>query len=169
VQFHTHSAGVLAVWREGDSLMMDFPARPPNKIVAPPGIAEALGATPAEVLAARDYLAVFARASDVMALTPDFGKLAALDCFAVIATAPGDGDADFVSRFFAPKQGVDEDPVTGSAHCTLIPYWAARLGKEQLKARQISARGGELFCAIKDNRVAIGGKVTLYLEGSITV
>jgi predicted PhzF superfamily epimerase YddE/YHI9 len=127
-----------------------------------------LGARPTSALKSRDYLAVFDSAETVRALTPDFAMLKTLDCLGIIATAPGD-DCDFVSRFFAPAAGVDEDPVTGSAHCTLIPYWAARLGKNKLFARQISRRGGELFCELVGDRVRIGGKAVLYLRGEIVL
>lgn len=122
------------------------------------------------MLGARDYLCVYASAADVRALAPDMAALAALDRFAVCVTAPGDGEGcDFVSRFFAPAKGVPEDPVTGSAHCTLIPYWAARLGKSDLSARQVSARGGELSCRHRGERVTIAGTAALYLEGQIAV
>ena len=142
VKFRTLKAGTLKVTRAGDLLAMDFPARPATPIVAPPGLAAALGEAPIEVLAARDLVAVYASAADVAGLAPDFAALAKLDCFAVVATAPGENGVDFVSRFFAPAQGIPEDPVTGSSHCTLTPYWAQRLGKSRLEARQISARGG---------------------------
>ena len=108
-------------------------------------------------------------ADDVAALAPDFAAVAALDRFAVIVTAPGSDGVDFVSRFFAPARGVDEDPVTGSAHCTLIPYWAERLGKTRLEARQLSRRGGALSCALHGDRVTIAGRAVLYLEGTITI
>jgi len=112
---------------------------------------------------------VYETAEDIRALTPDFTAIAKLDRFAVIITAPGPGGIDFVSRFFAPARGVDEDPVTGSAHCTLIPYWAERLGKTRLEARQLSCRGGALSCVMWGNRVTIAGRAALYLEGSITI
>jgi predicted PhzF superfamily epimerase YddE/YHI9 len=118
------------------------------------------------VLKARDYLCVFGSEDEVLALKPDAAKLKALDCFAVIVTAPGK-DCDFVSRFFAPAKGVDEDPVTGSAHCTLIPYWAERLGKTKLFARQRSQRGGELWCEHRGNRVSIAGRAVKFSEGTI--
>jgi predicted PhzF superfamily epimerase YddE/YHI9 len=114
-------------------------------------------------------LAVYDRAEEVAALRPDFAAIRRVEGANAIATAPGRDDVDFVSRYFAPNYGVDEDPVTGSAHCVLTPYWAARLGKEQLKARQISARGGELTCILRDGRVTIAGHAVLYLEGAITV
>jgi PhzF family phenazine biosynthesis protein len=167
VHFMTRS-GKLSVTRQGDLLALDFPARPPEPCPTPPGLEDALGKAPAAVLAARDYFFVYERESDVRDLKPDMSKVAALDRFAVIVTAPGT-DCDFVSRFFAPAQGIPEDPVTGSAHCTLVPYWAKRLGKSKLTARQISVRGGELFCEDRGARVIIAGKAVLYLEGAIFV
>ena len=169
VTFRTLKAGTLTVEKVGDEFVMDFPARPARPIDAPSGIAEALGRRPTALLAARDYLAVFDRAQDVAALAPDFDAIRRLDTFAVIATAPGSDGIDFVSRFFAPAQGVPEDPVTGSSHCTLTPYWAERLGKAKLRARQISPRVGDLICELRGERVAIAGKCVLYLEGTIAV
>jgi PhzF family phenazine biosynthesis protein len=113
-------------------------------------------------------LAVFESEDEVRAMKPDFERLSKVNTFAVIATAPGK-EADFVSRFFAPGAGIAEDPVTGSAHCTLIPYWAKRLGKKRLHALQVSPRGGELFCELRGERVAIAGRAVLYLEGTIEV
>ena len=124
---------------------------------------------PREVLRARDHLVVYASAAEIAALAPDLAALAKVDCWAVIATAPGENGIDFVSRFFAPAQGVPEDPVTGSAHCTLAPYWAKRLGKTKFEARQLSQRGGALFCALDGDRVSIAGRAVLYLEGRIEV
>jgi predicted PhzF superfamily epimerase YddE/YHI9 len=167
--FRSEKAGELAVARDGELLALDFPSRPPDRCAVPSGLVAALGREPAEVLAARDYLAVYDDAGEVAALSPDFGAVARLDRFAVIATAPGIGDIDFVSRFFAPAQGVDEDPVTGSAHCTLIPYWARRLGKQRLVARQLSRRGGRLYCALRGDRVSIAGRAMLYLTGTIEI
>jgi predicted PhzF superfamily epimerase YddE/YHI9 len=120
------------------------------------------------VLAARDYLAVYDAEGDVASLAPDFPGLARLGR-SVIATAPGPAEIDFVSRFFAPAMGVDEDPVTGSAHCILIPYWAERLGRTRLRARQLSRRGGSLACELRGDRVAIAGRVTPYLTGAIAI
>lgn len=167
VRFTTKS-GWLAVSRDGDRLALDFPTRPPVPCAVPEGLVEALGVQPAAVLAARDYFVVLRSAEAVRALNPDMARLAALDRFAVIVTAPGD-DCDFVSRFFAPAQGIPEDPVTGSAHCTLIPYWSRRLGKISLLGRQLSERGGELFCEDLGERVAIAGHAVLYLEGTIHI
>jgi predicted PhzF superfamily epimerase YddE/YHI9 len=169
VNFHTLKAGTLAVTRRADMLVMDFPSRPASPAPAPPGLLAALGGTPREVLHARDYLVVYDSAGAIAALAPDLAALAKVDCWAAIVTAPGEDDIDFVSRFFAPKQGVPEDPVTGSAHCTLVPYWAARLGKVELEARQLSRRGGALRCALNGNRVSIGGRAVVYLEGQISV
>ncbi len=169
VRFRTLKAGTLAVKRTGDGLEMDFPARPAVAVTAPPGLIEALGGSPREVLRARDHLVVYATAAEVAALAPDFAALTKVDCWGAIATAPGADGVDFVSRFFAPAQGVPEDPVTGSAHCTLVPYWAKRLGKTRLSARQISRRGGALACTLDGERVRLGGTAVLYLEGAITV
>lgn len=169
VNFRTLKAGTLTVARRGDMLMMDFPARPATAVDPPPGLLAALGGSPREVLKARDHMVVYGSAAEVAALKPDFAALGRLDCWAAIATAPGEDGTDFVSRFFAPRQGIDEDPATGSSHCTLVPYWAARLGKRELKARQLSRRVGTLTCALNGDRVAIGGRTVLYLEGKITV
>jgi PhzF family phenazine biosynthesis protein len=165
IRFLTRS-GELCVRRNGDLLTMDFPARPPQPCDPSPALSAALGKPPRELGAARDYLAVYDSEDDVRSLDPDMRALAALDRFAVIVTAPGDS-ADFVSRFFAPAHGVDEDPVTGSAHCTLVPYWAGRLGKTSLHALQVSARGGELWCKLEGGRVFISGHAVPYLEGRI--
>lgn len=167
VRFHTRS-GELTVLRDHTRLTLDFPARPAIACVAPEALVRGLGAPPVEVFKARDYLAVFAREAEVRALKPDFAALKTLDCLGVIATAPG-RDCDFVSRFFAPGAGVDEDPVTGSAHCTLVPYWARRLSRTRLLARQVSARGGELDCEQSGERVLISGHAALYLRGEIQI
>ena len=170
-RFHTQS-GPLDVTREGDAYTLDFPSRPlgPGAGSGADALAVALGVRPIEVGGARDELALFSTAEEVRALRPDFARIAALDTFAVIATAPGtgaDADVDFVSRFFAPRQGIDEDPVTGSAHSTLTPYWAARLGKTTLDARQVSARTGELHCVLAGDRVHITGYAVLVKTGTL--
>ncbi len=169
VSFDTRS-GVLAVRRDGALLSMDFPSRPGAPSKAPEGLMAGLGLKaaeiPAEIFKARDYLVVLESETAVRAVEPDFHELMKVDCTGIIVTGPGK-DADFVSRFFAPRMGVPEDPVTGSSHCTLIPYWAQRLGKAKLRAHQVSARGGELFCENLGARVSIGGHAVLYLEGSI--
>jgi predicted PhzF superfamily epimerase YddE/YHI9 len=165
VCFHPRS-GELAVTRKGDVLEMDFPSRPAVPCAVPEALVRGLGKKPDAVFKARDYLAVFPTETGVCSLQPDFEALRTLDTLGIIATAPGN-DCDFVSRFFAPAAGINEDPVTGSAHCTLIPYWSQRLGKTKLFARQISKRGGELFCEQTGDRVRIGGKAVLYLRGEI--
>lgn len=173
IQFRTEQAGELSVDCDGDVYTLDFPARPPQPADAPAVLLPALGGVPpVAVLKARDWLVVYPDARSVLDLTPDFGPLATLPAM-VIVTAPGPVEGypgtDFVSRFFAPGKGIAEDPVTGSAHCTLIPYWADRLGKADLRARQVSRRGGDLTCALRGDRVRIGGRAVLYLEGTIHV
>ena len=169
VRFESRS-GPLEVTRAAEGrLALDFPARPPAPADdASAAVADALGARPKFVLAAMDYMAVFADEGEVAGLRPDMARLTKLGRRAMIATAPG-RDCDFVSRFFAPGVGIPEDPVTGSAHCTLTPYWAKRLGKSALAARQISPRGGELFCEDRGERVGIAGSAVLYLEGTIQI
>ena len=169
ISFHTKS-GELTVERDGDPyVLLNFPSRPPSECTIHPGLHAALGATPKLTLAARDYLCVYETEEQVRALAPDMRDTrAAMDRFAVIVTAPG-SDCDFVSRFFAPAKGVPEDPVTGSAHCTLIPYWSKRLGKTELHARQISRRGGELLCRDLGDRVRMAGKAVKFLEGHIDI
>lgn len=165
VAFETKS-GTLTVTRDGDLYSLDFPSRPPEQCEVYPGLIPALGGKPEQVLAARDYLAVYSSEEELRALKPDMQALMNIDRFAVIATAPG-RESDFVSRFFAPAKGVPEDPVTGSAHCTLIPYWSKRLGKRQLHALQVSPRGGELWCEDRGERVSISGKAVRFFEGTI--
>ena len=160
------ASGELTVERANPRLVLDFPSRPAPPCDAPAGLAEALGAEPREATKGRDYMAVFDRQEEVAALAPDFEALAKLDAQGVVVTAPGD-DCDFVSRYFAPRAGIPEDPVTGSTHCVLIPYWSKRLGRKELRARQLSRRGGELFCEDRGARVGIGGTVVLYMEGAI--
>ena len=167
VAFDTRS-GRLTVEREGDLYAMNFPAQPPKPCVLPESLLEGLGATPSEVLAAEDYLAVFESEAQVRSLEPDFSKLRRLDLRGLIVTAPGD-EFDFVSRFFAPRFGIDEDPVTGSAHCVLAPYWSGRLGRNRLRARQISRRGGEVICEMAGARVILRGGAITFMAGEITV
>ncbi|MBF9224107.1 PhzF family phenazine biosynthesis protein [Hymenobacter ruricola] len=171
VTFHSQS-GPLRVAREADGrLTLDFPSRPPQELAAhPTGLADGLRATPLHVLAARDLLVVFSTEADVLALRTDYARIAALEYVGVIATAPGSHGIDFVSRFFAPRVGVPEDPVTGSAHSTLIPYWARKLGKTELRARQISPRGGDLWCRLREGgRVDISGYAVTYAAGELRV
>jgi predicted PhzF superfamily epimerase YddE/YHI9 len=169
VRFRTAKAGTLSVARRGERLAMDFPARPASPVKPPVGLLAALGREPREILRARDHLIVYDSAAEIAALKPDLAALAKVDCWAAIVTAPGENGVDFVSRFFAPAQGVPEDPVTGSSHCTLVPYWAKRLGKTELEARQLSRRGGALYCTLNGDRVSIAGRAVLYLEGWIEV
>jgi len=168
ITFLTQS-GPLTVTRNDKGLMtMDFPARPAQRMLPPIDVKEALSAEPLSSWKARDYLFEFADEETVRNLKPDFARLVAWDTFGVIVTAPGH-DVDFVSRFFAPRKGVPEDPVTGSAHCTLIPFWAERLGKKVLRARQVSRRGGELFCEWQGDRVKIAGHAVTYMKGVIEI
>lgn len=157
--------GALTVRKQGPLLSLDAPAWEPA-LVSSPELVRALGKPPVEVLASRDYMAVYEREEDVRALKPDMAGLLALDRDGVIVTAPGTR-SDFVSRYFAPQVGIPEDPVTGSAHSTLTPYWGRRLGKSRLHALQISARGGELFCELRGDRVGIAGKAVCYLRGEL--
>jgi PhzF family phenazine biosynthesis protein len=167
VHFQTRS-GELVVTRDGDRLTMDFPSRPPGEVAVAPNLLDALGGKPEDVLGARDYLVVYRTEAEIRALKPNMEQLTQIDRFAVIVTAPGDS-VDFVSRFFAPAKGVPEDPVTGSAHCTLIPYWSRRLGKKELRALQVSPRGGELWCTDRGERVGISGNAVRFLTGTIEV
>jgi PhzF family phenazine biosynthesis protein len=167
IRFQTRS-GELAVSRSEDFLTLDFPARPASICDTPTDLRDGLGATPTTTAKARDYLAVFETEQAVRSLQPDMAALMRLDCLGIIATAPGER-SDFVSRFFAPRAGVPEDPVTGSAHCTLIPYWAERLGRPTLRALQVSPRGGELFCEHRGERVGIGGRAVTYSSGFLHV
>jgi len=161
-------SGLLTVTRDDKNLMtLDFPARPPEPVMPPSDAKEALSAQPISCWKARDYLFEFSTEEEVRGLKPDFARLASWDqAFGVIVTAPG-REVDFVSRFFAPRAGVPEDPVTGSAHCTLIPFWAERLKKTVLRAQQVSARGGELFCEAQGARVKIAGHAVTYAKGMI--
>jgi PhzF family phenazine biosynthesis protein len=168
VHFHSRS-GLLKVHRRNHLLELDFPATPPTPAPTPDGLVLALGQPPREVLRTKfDYCCVYDTAEEVLALAPDFGLLKKLGGRGIIATAPG-ADCDFVSRFFAPAAGIDEDPVTGSAHCALVPYWAEVLGHHKLHARQVSQRGGELWCDLAGDRVKMAGASVLYLRGEILV
>jgi len=170
VRFHTRG-GILTVAENGDSFEMDFPARPSQPCETPVGLLPALGLKTALVTKSRDYLVVVDQAEQVRAPSPDIAALARLDIglSGTIVTAPGEGDVDYVCRFFAPSIGIDEDPATGSIHCTLAPYWAGRLGKHSLRAQQLSARGGHMQCTIADDRVKIAGRARLYLHGTLEV
>lgn len=168
VRFETVS-GTLTVTRRGDMYLMDFPSRMPSPCPKPAVLEEALGVRVRETHLSRDLVAVVENEEAVRTMTPDFSLLRGIDgAFAVIVTATGT-DCDFVSRFFAPDAGIPEDPVTGSSHSTLIPFWSERLGKKELLARQLSKRGGTLYCRDLGARVEIGGRAALYLEGEIKV
>lgn len=167
VRFHTLQAGILSVSRQGDLYTLDFPSRVPEPSELMEDLAAALGGPrPEQVLHSRDYMLVYETEAEIKALQPDFSALAKVDAFGVIVTAPGD-NSDFVSRYFVPAAGINEDPVTGSAHCNLIPYWAAKLGKNKLHAYQVSARGGELWCELNNDRVLMSGKAVTFLKGEI--
>lgn len=167
ITFATRS-GLLTVQRFGDDLEMSFPARVPVPCEAPALLVRALGVEPLEVLAADDYVAVYADEDTVRALAPDLGGLSALDRRGVVVTAPGN-EVDFVSRFFAPKLGVPEDPVTGSAHCELAPFWGRRLNRTSLRAFQCSRRGGSLGCRLAGDRVLLTGRARTFMEAVIDV
>ena len=169
VTFHTRS-GPLTVARSADGLFeMNLPANPPTEVPVPEGIAQALGGAPVAMMAAAKLMAVYDDPDFVRRMSPDLGWIAALPYLGLIVTAQGDGDFDFVSRFFAPAAGIPEDPVTGSAHVTLAPYWGQRLGTTELSAFQASPRGGQVRCRLAGDRVFLSGRTVLYLEGSIHV
>jgi PhzF family phenazine biosynthesis protein len=173
VVFHSAS-GPLSVARADAGYVMDFPARPSELIPAPPGLAEALGVVPIEVPIevfgnAFNYMAALESAQVLRELVPDMAALARMDRPGVIVTAPGDGVYDFVSRYFAPAKGIPEDPVTGAAHCMLVPYWAQRLGKTSFRAYQASQRGGEIICRLAGDRVELEGSCVFYLEGEVEI
>lgn len=163
------ASGQLTVDVDGDAFVLDFPANEAVSGDPPEGLAEALGVKIAECLMTEGfYMLTVADETAVRALRPDFSKIVSLTKDSIIVTAPGDS-VDFVSRFFGPGIGIDEDPVTGAAHCVLTPYWSKRLDKKQLKARQISHRGGNLGCELQGGRVLLRGHTTFYLEGKLTV
>lgn len=172
VRFETRLSGTLTVSKEGEKLSMDFPAmfaKPCTHL--PEAVIEGLGSAPhpSNLLEANDtFIAVYETQATIRGICPDFARLAELHPFAVAVTAPGE-ESDFVSRYFAPSYGIPEDPVTGSAHCALTPYWTERLGKTHLYARQLSERGGELWCALAGERVAIKGNAVLTLQGTLQV
>jgi PhzF family phenazine biosynthesis protein len=169
IRFQTRKSGQLTVAKHKDLLEMNFPSRPIHAQAAPAGLKDALNVSPLAVFgSAEDILVILESERAVEAIRPDFGALSRVECRGTIITAEGD-HSDFVSRFFAPRVGVPEDPVTGSSHCVLVPYWANRLNKRTLHAFQLSKRGGELFCVNAGERVMISGKAAPYLEGTITI
>jgi PhzF family phenazine biosynthesis protein len=164
------SSGPLTVRRTDAGYSMDFPARPSTPVAPLPGLVEALGTVPEEVLGnAFNYMAVLKSGQTLRQLAPDMGAIARLDRPGVIVTAAGDDTYDFISRYFAPAKGIPEDPVTGAAHCMLAPYWAKRLGKNSFRAFQASARGGEVICRVAGDRVELEGSCVFYLEGEIEI
>jgi PhzF family phenazine biosynthesis protein len=162
-------SGMLSATKSGDSITLDFPADTIAEASLPAGLPDALGAEPVATYKGKtDYMLVFGSEADILGMQPDFHKLKQLPCRGIIVTAPGT-DSDFVSRFFAPLEGINEDPVTGSAHTTLAPYWAKRLGKTSFTARQLSARRGSLSVVLRGGRVEISGCAMLYMTGSIVL
>ena len=161
-------SGPLTVSKNGPLFTLDFPSRDAQVVTPPQALLDALGVEAAEVRKARDYVVVLSSEQQVRELRPNFALLRELDALGVAVTARGD-TVDFVSRAFFPKIGIDEDPVTGATHCSLAPYWAARLGKAELSARQISARGGDLVCRVEGERVFISGQARLFSRGEISL
>lgn len=168
LRFNARSGETVRVARRGERLVLDFPALPGAAAPVPDGLATALGAAPTAFVRAVKNMAVFETEAQVRAIEPDLAFIAAMDGMGLIVTAPGDA-SDCASRYFAPHIGIDEDPVTGSAHCTLVPYWAQRLGKPDIHARQVSARAGDLYCRDLGARVEIGGSAVTTLKGTMTL
>ena len=167
VTFDSQS-GLLPVSKDGNRIVLNFPAQPPEPCDTPAEIREAFGAEPVECLQSADLIVVFQHADEVRTAQPDMASLAKLKSRGIIITA-ADEEYDFISRFFGPAVGIAEDPVTGSAHTQLVPYWSDKTGKTHFRARQVSARGGDLFCELRGDRVFIAGTAVLYLSGTITV
>jgi PhzF family phenazine biosynthesis protein len=165
IRFSSKS-GELVVSKNDDLLSLDFPADKPSPVYIPTGLIKALGREPIQTLKSRDIMAVFNSEDDILEIKPDFELLRQVEAHAIIVTGPGE-NCDFVSRFFAPRLGINEDPVTGSAHTALIPYWSERLGKKSMLAHQISSRGGVLYCEHRDDRVLIGGRAITYMSGQL--
>ena len=168
--FTSRSGDLTVSCLDGGTFGMDLPAASTSQASVSPSLLEGLGGYPSEVRTGEDCLCVFDYEEIVRELQPDFRVLSRLPFRGIIVTAlASNGEEDFVSRFFAPATGVDEDPVTGSAHCILAPYWAKRLGKKRLTARQVSERGGRLVCEVRGDRVLIEGKAITYLSGEAEV
>lgn len=168
LRFATRS-GPLTLQREEGLLWMDFPSRPAAECEAPDALLAGLGVQARAVLAADDWLVILDSVAALRGLSPDMRRLAELDLRGVIVSAPGEGEHHFFSRFFAPRFGIDEDPVTGSAHCTLAPYWGSRLDLQRLRGYQTSARGGTVECRCEGDRVHIGGQAVTFLRGEIEI
>ncbi|MEI7765922.1 MAG: PhzF family phenazine biosynthesis protein [Phycisphaerae bacterium] len=172
ITFKTMQAGELIATRKGEMICLDFPIREPVPELEEEVLADlksVIGIQPIQTVRNRDLIAVLKTAQDVINVKPNLVKMLELPCIAVVVTAPGGDRCDFVSRFFAPSKGLDEDHVTGSAHCTLVPYWSQRLKKNTLHAIQVSPRGGELFCSIGSDRVLLSGRTRSYLKGELHV
>lgn len=167
ISFSSNS-GRLKVRKDSGMLNMNFPSSIGEEADPPGELMDALGTGAEEIYKASDYMVVLEREEQVRALDPNFFLLNRIETRGIIVTAPGK-EYDFVSRFFAPAVGINEDPVTGSAHTMLAPYWSERLGKDELKARQVSRRGGTVYCRMLDDRVEIAGKAVTYLEGTIEI
>ncbi|WP_372947151.1 PhzF family phenazine biosynthesis protein [Mariniphaga sp.] len=168
IRFQSKS-GLLKVTKDGELIVLDFPTSEVKGVEFQPNIEKAFGIKPQKCFKGReDLMFVFRNQGEIQNLKPDFSFLKTLEMRGIIATAPS-GEFDFVSRFFAPREGIDEDPVTGSAHTMLIPYWAEKLGKTKLVAKQISKRGGVLYCKYAENRVEIGGNAQTYMTGEISI
>ncbi|MEE4198976.1 MAG: PhzF family phenazine biosynthesis protein [Bacteroidales bacterium] len=168
IRFKSPLSGDLIITKDQDLLIMDFPSNEGKVITPPVSLVEGLGAEPVEVLQSRDLLVIYKNQQEIENIKPDFGILEKVETFGIIVSAPGD-DCDFVSRFFAPRAGINEDPVTGSAHTTLIPYWAQKSQKNILEAIQLSPRRGKLKCEYLGNRVSIGGTARLFMKGVIVI
>ena len=167
ITFRSQS-GRLTVSKSAERYTLEFPQREPVEVTPPPLLLKALGVKEAEVLFARDYFVALDSEEEVKRVSPNLVLLRQLDVLGVVVTAPGDS-VDFVSRAFFPKIGIDEDPVTGSTHCALAPYWSKRLGRTSLTARQLSERGGELGCVVKEDTVLISGQARLFAQGEVLV
>ena len=167
ISFSTKS-GTLSVKRDGDFLKMDFPAQPPLPFELPTQLVEAFSATPEDCLKFADIVAVFSSEELVRTAAPDMVLLEQLDCRGIIITAES-AEYDFVARWFGPRTGIAEDPVTGSAFTQLVPYWANRLGMTEFRAKQVSERGGEVTCELAGDRVLISGKAVLFMRGVIEI
>jgi PhzF family phenazine biosynthesis protein len=167
IEFDSRS-GLLLVTKDNERIVMDFPAQPPVLCDIPKEVIKAFDIAPIECLKSEDYIVVFEREIDILSAKPNLGQLTKLDLRGVIITAKS-SRYDFVARFFAPKYGVPEDPVTGSAYTQLAPYWASKIGSKRFSVKQVSSRGGELTCEIADDRVLISGKAIKYLEGKINI
>jgi PhzF family phenazine biosynthesis protein len=170
INFYSARSGNLSVEKQGDTLVLDFPAYVVNEIEIDENLVKAVGKKPLQIWETQGnmVLMLFETEDEIAEIAPEMSALKKIEFDEVIVTAKGTS-ADFVSRMFAPRIGIDEDPVTGAIHCSLIPFWAERLGKERLYAKQISKRGGELFCELNGERVKIGGNAALYLKGEIYV